>query len=296
MVVITAPVQQKLVEFRVKNLAVFKAFYDDAALIAQIKGKSYSLENPLVNPMRPTVNEFRGYLAPDGIIPTVNDYTEFTTGFSVTYELKSFSNAFVVDKMDLEIADPAFILIPKIKAAQDGVVKALEEMAKNEVVNKAHEITGGTWVTSTGAVDPAQIEDDIKNMVKQIKNSVVWTPDDFDKLTLYLPVELKIDFKEYDSGYRTTTIEDIIKKYVSDIKYTPLLDNRAVMMIKNDPYGLTRVEHANENLQNPYEKINETDDMISYKFRVRADVKAIPDPKHPDGKSYRIITITNIIG
>jgi hypothetical protein len=292
--ILTPPIKEKLIEFRVKNLQVFKAFYDDAALVAQIKGKSYAIENPLVKPMRPTVNAFRGYLSPDAMEPIMNDYSEYEQGFEVTYTLKSYENAFVVDKMDLEVADPAFILVPKIKAAQDGVIKALEESAKQEVFDKAHTITGGTWVSS-GAVDPAQIEDDVKNMVKQIKNSVIWQPEDFDKLTLYLPVELKIDFKEFDSGYRTTTVEDIIKKYVADIKYTPLLENEAVMMIKNDPYGLTRVEHVQENTKSPYEKIEETDEVVMYKFRVRADVKAIPDPKHPSGKTYRIIKLDNII-
>jgi len=296
MAIITAPVQQKLVEFRVKNLQVFKAFYDDAALVAQIRGKSYSLENPLVKPKKPIVSTFRGYVAPDAIEPTLSDYTEFDKGITVTYTLKTYQNAFTVDKMDLEIADPAFVLIPQIKAVQDGIVKALEDDTKNEVLGKAHEVSGGTWVNASGAVDPAQIEDDIKKMVKQIKNSIVWSPEDFDKLTLYLPIELKVDFKEYDSGYRTTTIEDIIKKYVADIKYTPLLDNVAVMMVKNDPYGLTKVEHVNENIQNPYERIQETDDNITYKFRVRSDVQVIPDPKHPDGKTYRIIKINDIVG
>jgi len=294
--IITAPVRQKLVEFRVKNLQVFKAFYDDAALITYIRGKSYSLENPFVKPMKPIVNTFRGHVAPDAIEPTLNDYTEFEKGVEVTYTLKSYENAFIVDKMDLEIVDPAFILIPKIKAAQDGVVKALEETAKKEVLDKSHEVSGSTWVTASSAIDPAAIEDDVKKMVKQIKNSVVWTPEDFDKMTLYLPVELKVDFKEYDSGYRTTTIEDTIKKYVSDIKYTPLLENEAVMMIKNDPYGLTKVEHENENIQNPHERIKETEEEIVYKFRVRSDVKVIPDPKHPDQKTYRIVKVTNIIG
>jgi len=296
MAIITVPIKQKLVEFRVKNLQVFKAFYDDAALIARIRGKAYSLENPLVHPMRPLVNTFRGYLTPDGVEPTVNPYDEFEPGFNVTYSLNSYENSFILDKADLEIADPAFLLIPKIKAAQDGVIKEIEKATKNEVLEKAHEVSGGTWVSTGSVINPIQIEDDIKTMVKQIKNSVVWAPEDFDKLTLYLPVELKVDFKEFDGSFRTTTVEDIIKKYVADIKYTPLLENTAVMMIKNDPYGLTKVEHEAENMDSPYEKIHETDEIIMYKFRVRSDVKVIPDPKHPDGKTYRIIKVENIIG
>ena len=293
--VITPPVKEKLIEFKVQNLAIFKAFYDDAALVAKIKGKSYALENPLVKPMRPSINTFRGYLSPDSMEPSLQGYDEFEQGFEIAYTLKSLENSFIVDKMDLEVADPAYILVPKIKSAQDGAVQALETMAKNEVESKATTVMGGTWILG-GAVDPAQIEDDVKTMVKQIKNSVIWQPEDFNKLTLYLPIETMIDFREYDSGYRTTTVEDIIKKYVVDIKYTPLLENEAIMMIKNDPYGLTKVEHVEENVDNPYEKIDETDEAVMYKFRVRSDVKVMPDPKHTNpGKTYRIIKLDNII-
>ena len=293
--IITPPVKQKIVDFRIKNLQAFKAFYDDACLVAQVKGKTYGIENPLVRPMTPSINAFRGYISPDSLEPTVSNYSEFEDGFNISYTLKSYENSFVEDKMNLEITEPAFILMPKITAAQDGVIKALEESAKQEVIEKAHEVSPtGTWVTG-GAIDPAAVEDTIKTMVKQIKNSIIWAPEDFDKITLYLPVELKIDFKEYDTGYRNTTIEDIIKKYVADIKYTPLLDNTAVVLIANDPYGLTKVEHIKENVQTPYEKIQETDESVLYKFRVRSDVKAVPDPKHPNGKSYRIIKADNIL-
>ena len=134
------------------------------------------------------------------------------------------------------------------------------------------------------------MKSNIMKAMDEMSKSPYWTPNLISETVLYLPSTMAIVLRDLVDVNMNTSAEEVLKKWVGEIKYTPVLTNEAILSIKNDKFGAIMYEVQDSPLTNLEENFLTTE----YYVGITMDVQVLPEDK-ATGKTRRIINITGIL-
>jgi hypothetical protein len=249
-------------------------------------------------PQGPTTYYSRQYVVPKGPIAVKINPADLGSkavqnldveATSLNWNAITYEKTFVEKNLNLKSLDVENYLKELVDTTNKELAQEIDYVIYNKIKSAATVVAGKQWYAD-GTPYFENMKSGIMKAMDEMSKSPYWTPNLISETVLYLPSTMAIVLRDLVDVNMNTSAEEVLKKWVGEIKYTPVLTNEAILSIKNDKFGAIMYEVQDSPLTNLEENFLTTE----YYVGITMDVQVLPEDK-ATGKTRRIINITGIL-